>query len=127
MILPMLRLQPKDVLPIDLTVHRREPYALSTAKCNLGGVWLESKKSGPPVIEISRILLASGRADLTGRIDSRALNETRPFFNEMNDLVKKQVKPLALQILPAVTFFSAPINRRPNARRKNAGWSRGNF
>jgi hypothetical protein len=50
--------QPKDVLPIDLTVHRREPYALSTAKCNLGGVWLESKKSGPPVIEISRILLA---------------------------------------------------------------------
>ncbi len=58
---------PADALPIDLTIHRREPYSLSAANCNLGGAWLGSKKSGPPAIEISRILLAAAEPALRGK------------------------------------------------------------
>jgi hypothetical protein len=53
-----------DVLPIDICIYHREPYSFRAAHCNLGGVWLESKKSGPPVIEISRILLAAAEPTL---------------------------------------------------------------
>jgi hypothetical protein len=43
---------------VTLSVHRREPLQMRSADCNLAG-WLDSKKTGAPVIEISRILIAA--------------------------------------------------------------------
>ena len=56
----------QEILPIDLTIHRREPHVLVSARFDLGGVWLETKKSGPPVIEISRLLLPLAEPTLRG-------------------------------------------------------------
>jgi hypothetical protein len=39
-----------------LTIHRREPYQAKAGECRLAE-WIESKKPGPPVIEIGRILM----------------------------------------------------------------------
>jgi hypothetical protein len=50
-------------LRADITVHRREPYRLAMARCNLTG-WLDSKKSGPPAIELGRILIEAQRRTL---------------------------------------------------------------
>jgi hypothetical protein len=47
-------------LGANITVHRREPYTLVAARCNLAG-WLDSKKSGPPAIELGRILMEAQR------------------------------------------------------------------
>jgi hypothetical protein len=46
----------KDGCPVTLSIHRREPYALKSASCNLAG-WTDSKKSRPPLVEIGSILL----------------------------------------------------------------------
>lgn len=56
---------PKDVgsidpgsetgIPMTISVHRREPYATITAECDLAS-WVGTKKSGPPAIEMGRIL-----------------------------------------------------------------------
>ena len=45
-----------DEPPMTLAINRREPYAATTAQCALGG-WLDSRKPGPPVVEIGRVLL----------------------------------------------------------------------
>ena len=50
-------------LRVDIAVHRREPYLLAVARCNLTG-WLDSKKSGPPAIELGRILVEAQRRTL---------------------------------------------------------------
>ena len=50
-------------LRVDIAVHRREPYLLAVARCNLTG-WLDSKKSGPPTIELGRILIEAQRRTL---------------------------------------------------------------
>ena len=52
--------QSLDGLPVRLFVYRREPSAMKVAACNLAG-WIDSKKPGPPVIEISRVLLGIQR------------------------------------------------------------------
>jgi len=50
-----------DGIPVNISVHRHEPYSLAAGECNLAG-WTDSRKSGPPVIEIGKILLeAQGR------------------------------------------------------------------
>src|SRR5947209_6587510 len=46
----------KEGLPVTISIHRREPYDLKTANCNLVG-WNESKQSRPPLVEIGWILL----------------------------------------------------------------------
>jgi hypothetical protein len=43
--------------PASITVHRREHYALKSGECDLAA-WLHSKKSGPPIVEIGRVLMA---------------------------------------------------------------------
>jgi len=53
-----------EALCADIAVHRREPYALAVAQCNLTG-WLDSKKSGPPAIELGRILVEAQRRILS--------------------------------------------------------------
>ncbi len=45
-----------DGLPVNISVHRHEPYSLAAGECNLAE-WIDSKKSGPPIIEIAKILL----------------------------------------------------------------------
>jgi hypothetical protein len=50
-------------LRANITVHRRGPYAQAVARCNLTG-WLDSKKSGPPAIELGRILVEAHRRTL---------------------------------------------------------------
>lgn len=50
-------------LRVDIAVHRKEPYLVRTARCNLTG-WLDSKKSGPPAIELGRILIEAQRRTL---------------------------------------------------------------
>jgi hypothetical protein len=54
---------PSEGFCADIAVHRREPYMLAAARCNLTG-WLDSKKSGPPAIEIGRILVEAQRRTL---------------------------------------------------------------
>jgi hypothetical protein len=50
-----------DGMPVNISVHRHEPYCLAAGECNLAG-WTDSRKPGPPVIEIGKILLeAQGR------------------------------------------------------------------
>ncbi len=50
-----------DGMPVNISIHRREPYAMAAGECNLAG-WMDSRKSGPPVIEIGKIILeAQGR------------------------------------------------------------------
>jgi len=46
----------RTVFPVRLLVYRRDPSAMKAASCNLAG-WVDSKKPGPPAIEISRVLL----------------------------------------------------------------------
>jgi hypothetical protein len=43
-------------LAVVISIHHREPYAAVSADCNLAG-WIGAKKSGPPVIEIGKILV----------------------------------------------------------------------
>lgn len=43
--------------PVSVTVHRREHYAFKFGDCDLAA-WLHTKKSGPPVVEIGRVLMA---------------------------------------------------------------------
>jgi hypothetical protein len=43
-------------MPVTVTIYRESPFYLQVADCNLAG-WLDSRKSGPPVVEIGRILL----------------------------------------------------------------------
>ena len=50
-------------LRVSIAVHRREPYLLAVVRCNLTG-WLDSKKSGPPAIELGRILIEARRRTL---------------------------------------------------------------
>jgi hypothetical protein len=45
-----------DGLPVHITIYRQEPSAMRAATCNMAG-WVDSKKSGPPAIEIGRALL----------------------------------------------------------------------
>jgi hypothetical protein len=45
-----------DGMPLNISIHRHEPYAVAAGNCNLAG-WMESRKPGPPVIEIGKILL----------------------------------------------------------------------
>jgi hypothetical protein len=45
-----------DGIPVNISIHRHEPYAVSAGECNLAG-WMDSRKQGPPVIEIGKILL----------------------------------------------------------------------
>lgn len=50
-----------DGMPVNVSIHRHEPYSMAAGECNLAG-WMESRKPGPPVIEIGKILLeAQGR------------------------------------------------------------------
>jgi hypothetical protein len=41
---------------VTLTIHRREPPGEAAAECELAE-WLESRKPGPPVVEIGRVLM----------------------------------------------------------------------
>jgi hypothetical protein len=43
-------------IPVSISVHRREPYATISAECNLAD-WTDTRKPGPPIIEIGKILL----------------------------------------------------------------------
>jgi hypothetical protein len=43
-----------------ISVFKREPFMVRSGICNLAG-WLDSKKSGPPVIEIGKILVEAKR------------------------------------------------------------------
>jgi hypothetical protein len=45
-----------DGLPVNISIYRNEPSAMKAATCDLAG-WVGSKKSGPPAIEIGRVLL----------------------------------------------------------------------
>ena len=45
-----------DGMPVSISIHRHEPYAMAAGECNLAG-WTDSRKPGPPVIEIGKILL----------------------------------------------------------------------
>ena len=45
-----------DGMPVTISIHRHEPYSVAAGECNLAE-WMDSKKSGPPVIEIGKILL----------------------------------------------------------------------
>lgn len=42
--------------PVSISIHHREPYSSKLAECDLVS-WLVTKKSGPPVIEIGRVLM----------------------------------------------------------------------
>jgi hypothetical protein len=50
-------------VPVTLTIYRESPFNLCTADCNLAD-WIESRKSGPPVVEIGRILIEARRRTL---------------------------------------------------------------
>jgi len=39
-----------------VSIHRHEPYMVRNAVCNLAE-WLDSRKPGPPVVEVGRILV----------------------------------------------------------------------
>ena len=43
-----------------ISVYKREPFMTRSGICNLAG-WLDSKKSGPPVVEIGKILIEAKR------------------------------------------------------------------
>ena len=45
-----------DGMPVTISIHRHEPYSVAAGECNLAE-WIDSKKSGPPVIEIAKILI----------------------------------------------------------------------
>jgi hypothetical protein len=47
-----------DGLPITISIYRRNPFTHRAAGCDLAA-WLDSRKSGPPVVEIGRIALES--------------------------------------------------------------------
>jgi len=51
----------EDGSRVNVTIHRREPLGEASAECDLGE-WLESRKTGPPVVEIGRILMEIRRA-----------------------------------------------------------------
>lgn len=49
-------------LPIGISIHRREPSSCRFAECDLAS-WLGTKKSGPPIVEIGKVLMeAQARA-----------------------------------------------------------------
>ena len=45
-----------DGLPVEIAIHRREPYSAAGGTCNLAP-WLEAKKTGPPTVEVGRLLI----------------------------------------------------------------------
>jgi hypothetical protein len=45
-----------DGMPVNISIHRHEPYSMAAGECNLAG-WMDARKPGPPVIEIGKILL----------------------------------------------------------------------
>ncbi|MDB6124078.1 MAG: hypothetical protein JWQ71_3071 [Pedosphaera sp.] len=45
---------------VTISIYRREPYAVAVGKCDLTD-WLNSKKSGPPIIEIGKLLIGVQR------------------------------------------------------------------
>lgn len=47
-------------MPVTMAIHRLEPYTVAAAALNLAG-WLDSRKPGPPVVEIGRILIGLQR------------------------------------------------------------------
>jgi len=50
-----------DGMPVNISIHRHEPYAMAMGECNLSG-WMDSRKPGPPIIEMGKILIeAQGR------------------------------------------------------------------
>jgi hypothetical protein len=46
----------KDGIPMSMSIHHREPYSSRSAECDLAS-WLGTKKPGPPVVEIGRVLM----------------------------------------------------------------------
>jgi hypothetical protein len=50
-------------VPVTITIYRESPFNLCTADCNLAD-WIDSRKSGPPAIEIGRVLLEARRRTL---------------------------------------------------------------
>src|SRR5580698_1834892 len=42
-----------DGLAATISIYRQSPFTLRSANCNLSA-WLESRKSGPPIVEIGR-------------------------------------------------------------------------
>ena len=50
-------------VPVNVTIYRESPFNLCVADCNLAE-WIDSRKSGPPVIEIARVLLEARRRTL---------------------------------------------------------------
>ena len=50
-------------VPVTITIYRETPFNLCACDCNLAG-WIDSRKSGPPVIEIGRVLLEARRRTL---------------------------------------------------------------
>jgi len=50
---------------VNVTIHRREPLGEASAECDLTP-WLESKKPGPPVVEIGRVLMEIKRRAAMG-------------------------------------------------------------
>jgi hypothetical protein len=53
----------KDGLPTRISIYRREPTAMKAVTCNMAG-WVDSKKPGPPAVEIGRVLLELQRKAL---------------------------------------------------------------
>ena len=52
-------------MPATVAIHRREPYTLATGQCQLAE-WIDSRKPGPPLVEIARVLMeVQRRAGLT--------------------------------------------------------------
>ncbi|HZQ47861.1 MAG TPA: hypothetical protein VFC07_12660 [Verrucomicrobiae bacterium] len=48
--------------PVNISIHRREPYSSKFAECDLAS-WLDTRKPGPPIVEIGRVLMdAQARA-----------------------------------------------------------------
>lgn len=47
-----------DGLAATMSIYRQNPFTLRSANCNFAG-WLDSRKSGPPAVEIGRILLGA--------------------------------------------------------------------
>jgi len=50
-------------LPLNIVIYRREPFTKLEAHCNLTG-WFEIKRTPPPVVEISKILISFQRRTL---------------------------------------------------------------
>jgi hypothetical protein len=46
----------EGTMPATVAIHRREPFAVVEGECDLSR-WLDSRKSGPPVVEVARILV----------------------------------------------------------------------